>query len=200
MDYIKANSFSLQAQPLIKAVRNAIQDANSLKSGIADWSYLCDKATYNDVYREAFLHSYDEYRQEIWGATYMNLLGKYLMSCNDQKTHILEIGSSKCMTIKNMTKGNHDSEFEYISIDRATESNCFGSKHIKADVFDASEFDLSHDYRFDILIIDVEPHGKEIEIYEKFAKYGAPHHVVILKCVGFIDLVGLVLLLPPVHS
>lgn len=181
----------------IKAIRNAIQDANSLKSGIADWSYLCDmneaclSTKYMDVYMDAKIHAYDNYKQSIWGATYMNLLGKHIMSNMDHKANILELGSAECMTIQNMTKGVQKSMFEYISIDRATDSNCFGSKHIKADVFDVSDaLELSDDYRFDILILDVEPHGKEIEIYKKFAKYGATHHVVILKCVGFIDLYG----------
>lgn len=170
----------------IKAIKKAIEEARSLKSGLADWSSigdLCNVSEQNkNFYRDAFLSSYDEYRQTIWGATYMNLLGKHLMN---KKMNVLELGSGTCRTIQNMTKGNPESAFEYTSIDRTTDSNCFGSRHIKADVFDVSALDLGDDYCFDILILDVEPHGKEVEIYEKFARYGAAKHVVILKCVGW---------------
>jgi hypothetical protein len=178
----------------INAIVNAMDEARFLKSGLADWSSigdLCNVSEQNkNIYRDAWLSSYDDYRQTIWGATYMNLLGKHLMKCKD-KTNVLELGSGTCRTIQNMTKGNPEAVFEYTSIDRATDSNCFGSRHIKANVFDVSNvsnvLNISDDYRFDILILDVEPHGKEIEIYEKFAMYGAAKHVVILKCVGWMD-------------
>jgi hypothetical protein len=188
----------------IKAIRRAIEGACLFKSGVADWSairkhvyargenpYPCKiNSDEFEQYRSAVITAFEKYRQTNWGATYMSLLGKHLLACNDRKMNVLEIGSGKCMTIKNMTDGNPEAVFEYTSIDRATDDNCFGCRHIKMDVSDDLDdcFEIDDDYRFDILIIDIEPHGKEIEIYEKFVRYGATKHVIILKCVGWMDL------------
>jgi len=173
----------------IKSIKCAITEACYLKSGIADWSGigdLRDRATKGSLHMEAYIRSYAEFRQTIWGATYINLLGKHVQQQLDRTVNVLDVGSGKCKTIRNMTNGNMENAFDYVSIDHATDHNIFGSRHFKADVF-TDTIDLGNDYQFDVLIIDIEPHGKEIEIYEKLAMYGAPKHVVILKCVGWMD-------------
>jgi hypothetical protein len=49
---------------------------------------------------------------------------------------------------------------------------------------------LTLDDTFDIVLIDIEPHGREIEVYENIKHLMNPEHLCILKHVAFIDLFG----------
>jgi len=67
--------------------------------------------------------------------------------------------------------------------------------HISADVFHytfipALEKITVGGGKFDVLIIDVEPHGKEMRIYDAVVPFLAKDHLVILKCVGCMDMYG----------
>jgi hypothetical protein len=113
----------------INSIKCAITEARYLKSGIADWSGigdLRDRAMKGSLHMEAFIRSYDEFRQTIWGATYINLLGKHVQQQLDRTVNVLDVGSGKCKTIRNMTKGNMENAFDYASIDHATDHNIFG--------------------------------------------------------------------------
>lgn len=46
------------------------------------------------------------------------------------------------------------------------------------------------DAHYDLVVIDVEPHGRECEVYDRVRRYLADTHVCLLKHVGFIDLFG----------
>jgi hypothetical protein len=43
---------------------------------------------------------------------------------------------------------------------------------------------------YDIVLIDIEPHGREIDVYDKIRHLLKPTHMCILKHVASIDLVG----------
>jgi hypothetical protein len=57
------------------------------------------------------------------------------------------------------------------------------------DYEEADESDLESD-GYDLLIVDIEPHGDEKKVYETFKRFMKPTHLCILKHVGFIDLYG----------
>jgi hypothetical protein len=43
---------------------------------------------------------------------------------------------------------------------------------------------------FDLVVIDVEPHGREVEAYEAVRPFLQPVHVCVLKHVGWVDTLG----------
>jgi hypothetical protein len=47
---------------------------------------------------------------------------------------------------------------------------------------DVVKYDVQAPY--DIVVIDVEPHGREVEVYESIKKYLTDTHLVILKHIG----------------
>ena len=86
-----------------------------------------------------------------------------------------------------------------MSIDKTTSDSdaCFAESafhgfdrtHLQADAF-ALPPDWSGHSKFDVLIIDVEPHGKEIMVYDNVVSSLADDHLVVLKCVGDLDIYG----------
>lgn len=60
-------------------------------------------------------------------------------------------------------------------------------KHVAMDVFTDVPHNISNDH-FDIMILDIEPHGREWEVYEKFICKMKDEHLVILKCIGNMDM------------
>lgn len=62
--------------------------------------------------------------------------------------------------------------------------------HYQLDVFDGTiNSELPHN-TFDLLIVDIEPHGREIELIDMFEPYMKDEYLIIFKCIGNMDLYG----------
>jgi hypothetical protein len=61
--------------------------------------------------------------------------------------------------------------------------------HHQHDVFDGTDLQLPHN-TFDVLIVDIEPHGREIELVDIFEPYMKDEYLIIFKCIGNMDLYG----------
>jgi len=188
----------MQSNFFIKAIKKALNNSYNLKSNIRNWSEVNLIELYqsrNNDYIEVFKDAYDNFKRTIWGVIFFNLFGEYILENKiNNKIKVLDIGSGRSLMFQNIVNGNNPKDnFEYTSIDNKNESllskECNDMKryHIKADIFNDIIF-LSEN--FDILIIDIEPHSREIEIYNKFSKYLSETHLVILQCIGNMDLYG----------
>ena len=174
----------------------ALNNVDNLKSNLADWSnikeqvYSHENQIAKDEYRNAWLHTSRTYKDTIWGVTFKNLVGESLSTQCTDPVYILDVGCGHKSTFNNLVKGNDVSRFKYTSIDK----DASVEPSIVADVF--CEYDKQkiytelQEYTYNVIIIDIEPHSKEIEIYELFKKFMKHDHLVILKCVGFIDFYG----------
>ena len=64
--------------------------------------------------------------------------------------------------------------------------------HITMDVFSGGDIaDVVDTYvqgQFDIIIVDIEPHGREWEVYQRFLANMKDEHILILKCIGNMDM------------
>lgn len=64
--------------------------------------------------------------------------------------------------------------------------------HHQQDVFGEKAWmdaELPRD-RFDVLIVDIEPHGREVELVDMFEPYMKAEYLIIFKCIGTMDLYG----------
>lgn len=134
-----------------------------------------------------------------------------------QRLHVLDVGCGTSQLFRNMFHKNDDISKEacsYVSIDKCPELNgiitmpnidftvsdpirrrdlrwvaehCDRS-HTMMDVFDTNSHLDAPLNSHNIMIIDIEPHGREWEVYQRFLPYMKQCHILILKCVGFIDL------------
>jgi hypothetical protein len=154
-----------------------------------------NKYNYENVHKEhlkEFCHAYDVYRLSLRELYFFKTLGQNISG----KT-ILDVGSGTLMTARAIIE-NCINPVSYTSIDRKEDPTITVSKmiennkisysnHHHVDIF---EIDIELKDTYDIIIIDIEPHGKEIEVYEKFKKYMKSEHLIILKHIAFIDLFG----------
>lgn len=165
-----------------------------LYAALKDSEYLLDVDTQKefDKYRPHILDGFDHnmsYREVL----VYNKLGKYLSS--GRKLNVLDVGSGKLLTAKKLIQNTSFVE-TYTAIDKNVDANEHGNvikrfvtnfEYRKLDILDE---DFSTDTKYDIVMIDVEPHGKEIEVYERVKHALSESHLCILKHVGFIDLYG----------
>lgn len=164
------------------------------------------RKTFLDGERDAFLYAYDKYYQSIWGTVFFNLLGEKLLAFSlsrQRKLHVLDVGCGASKHFCNMFEGLPDISPDtclYTSIDKEKELTSIETtddinknrlewlgqhvdrKHITMDVFDQKNSNTLGDN--DLMIIDIEPHGKEWEVYQKFLPYMNQTHMLILKCIG----------------
>lgn len=156
-----------------------------LRNAVSAWK----KFSYSDDenYREYSTFKKTKYTTSLW-----ELLGKELLT---QPLNILDVGCGSGITSHFIIgKANVN---KYHSIDLKYNNSSFlkdqwcqirDCKHFCRDVF---VDDLTHDLEigeYHIVIIDIEPHGKEIEVYEKIKVYMHSAHLCILTCIGEIDL------------
>lgn len=170
------------------SVYTAIKDSEYLldvdddtKSSIYCSSTTCHVSfNYNMSYREVLIYS---------------KLGKCLSQHSTQKLNVLDVGSGELLTAKKLI---HDTSFvnTYTTIDNKIDPSEYihDIQHC-IDTFEYFNIDILKDdfvtdKKYDIVFIDVEPHGKEIEVYERVKHCLSPKHLCILKHVGFIDLYG----------
>lgn len=154
------------------------------------------------------------YHQTIWGMVFFNLLGDKVMQIfqvQGKRLRVLDIGCGSSKHFRNMFEGIagvSPDTLSYVSIDKEPKLNDIAMvsdlniscddpmtcchirwvlghtarKHIMMDVFDNThKFILESG---DIMILDIEPHGKEWEVYQKFVPHMNKHHILILKCIG----------------
>jgi hypothetical protein len=184
---------------LSNAVSNAMLNAYKLKSSVGNWEDAVESLQNSKYTHNAIITAYDSYNQTPWGATFTSLLGRNLLAsslCNN----ILDIGSGRSATFNNLiSKQNVTNEIRYVSIDNKISTDetkaflidiqCLHT-HIPEDIFKLPLNWFNNHKRFDVVIIDVEPHGRELEVYDVIADSLADNHLIILKCVGMIDLMG----------
>lgn len=195
----------------------AIADWSEI-GGIEGLLSIQNQRQVHKLYQEAWLKCYQEYHQTIWGTVFFNLLGEKLLSYG-RKLNVLDVGCATSQVFRSLFQQHPNMSREmcsYVSIDKCPELNDIISepyieitladahrrrdlrwvaehcdrKHIMMDVFDTDcHIDMCLNTQ-DIIIIDIEPHGKEWDVYERFLPYMKPCHIVILKCVAYIDLFG----------
>lgn len=169
------------------ALEAALYGAHNYRSSVADWNAL---ATSGDPQKEskAWLEAYRGYQQNAWGATLANLLGHNLAALAPLK--ILELGSGSYETFKNLTTGIKRS-ISYHSVDKKPSPALLSVDchvHNIADVF-VDTVELPKDY-FNVLVVDIEPHGREIELLDRFEPCMQNEYTIILKCIGDMDVYG----------
>jgi hypothetical protein len=125
-------------------------------------------------------------------------IGQFLSSQTTRTTrkyNVLDVGSGELLTAQTLIK-NTSFVGTYTAIDFKVDAHQHG-KHVKpyVDEFEYVNIDIlkdefmpHSDLLYDIVIIDVEPHGKEIEVYEKIKHFLNESHLCVLKHVGCIDL------------
>lgn len=167
--------------PLYTALKDSeyLLDVDEQKEFSTYRSHILDSFEYNMSYREVLIYS---------------KLGACL-SEQPKKLNVLDVGSGKLLTAKKLIK-NTSFVGTYTAIDHQVDP----TKHIHdlqrfMDAFEYYNIDILKedfvtDKKYDIVLIDVEPHGKEIEVYERLKHCLSETHLCILKHVGFIDLYG----------
>lgn len=136
---------------------------------------------------------YGIFRETKFSLSFMNILGKKLLR---KPLSVLDVGSGKSQTA--VTLVGHAAIDKYHSIDRAFGSSRLDHrslrssdiKHFKRDVFDEDCTKDMHPHSYDVIIIDIEPHGNESSIYKRLQPLLRTAHICILKCIGDIDLHG----------
>ncbi len=61
--------------------------------------------------------------------------------------------------------------------------------HHQHDVFDGTDLQLPRN-TFDVLIVDIEPHGRERELVDMFESFMKDEYLIIFKCIGNMDIYG----------
>ena len=163
--------------------RSAIQRAVTT---MADVSFNSQEATrLYETYQES------QYAHHMLASIFSNL--------SHTPINILDVGSGRAMTA-NIAIANHKNVNIYTAIDRSINASVFiceiqryiqKFQYIQVDVENA-DLNITNDVNdlYDVVIIDIEPHGDEVDIYNKISKYMKPTHICILKHVGFIDMHG----------
>jgi hypothetical protein len=81
---------------------------------------------------------------------------------------------------------------KYIGVDLLVQPQIVKHTHHVFDAFDYIHTD-THDMPFDsfhMIIIDIEPHGREWEIFSNYERYMCEQYIVIFKCIGCMDIIG----------
>lgn len=182
-------SSKIKEQDYSILLSTAEKKANSLNCNFGDFSQNNDKALIH--YRERFKVN------SLWELVFRNNLGEALQQFQKnesaQDINIIDIGcgdQNYIQTLKYMNFFNHTYlgiDIKSISTDSITGTfGCKEDKFVCADILNKDSLSLP-DRKYDIIIIDVEPHGKEWNIYQKFLPYLSNIHLIILQCVGYID-------------
>lgn len=145
-----------------------------------------------------WLDCYDHYKMSIREVDIYTKLGCELTR-NNKNISILDVGSGTGMTSTVLLSDiASDSLCKYVSIDNNTRPTVENNKnvdhiHLSIDIFDDEMYRQSKEVllqKFDIIMIDIEPHGCEIEVYEKLRGLMKPVHLCIFKHIAHMNTGG----------
>jgi hypothetical protein len=116
---------------------------------------------------------------------YYKNIGKFALE-EFENIAILEVGSGHCRTVPYLC--SIESDIVYHSIDLKEFStelpHYISHTHHKGCAFsEDTDNEIPIDF-FNILIVDIEPHGSEVQLLKKYEKFMKNNYIVILKCVG----------------
>lgn len=160
-------------------------------------------------YNKACEEYYLRYRHySLWEGVFFSLFMEYIARSFGEM-YVLDVGCDKCRHFRSMCKGiNKDVISEYTTIDKKPVSEINSEllkeypsichTHVETDIFTHAGTDIEYDLDlyldlYDMVILDIEPHGKEIEVYNIIYPYLKDEHIVICKCIGYLDLYGSIL-------
>lgn len=140
-----------------------------------------------DVSRRENYVFWDTLKETKFSYVFLKILGSNLFC---KRLHVLDVGSGKSSTSRTIA-GDHEVG-KYHSIDWGMEESRFEGKsndikHYRMDVYG---HDVTKDMplnTFDVIIIDIEPHGQEIFIYTKLRPAMKATHMCVLKHIGSLD-------------
>lgn len=137
---------------------------------------------------------YDEYRTGESDLGFRRALGRRLASWAGRPVRVLYIGSGPGTYLRSLTLDTPTARFECVSVDPTVGTPCT-VKHIMSgwedvDLANTWPNPTDADHRFDVMIIDAEPHGREISIFEKFRPRLAPESLLVAKCIGSMNTGG----------
>jgi hypothetical protein len=154
--------------------------------------------------REQDFRSYDDHgRDGAYSAAVMAALGAEVSrALAPARVKILDVGCGPRTSAGRLVSLVPDCGATYACIDSAMPSpsplaareieRACGSDvtELRLDVFESDLAPLLPPHHYDVVVIDVEPHGREVELYERLLPHVADTHVVLLKHVGRLDLFG----------
>lgn len=210
--YLKSRGYDWSNVNILKAAID-INNTCSFNNSNKKWQYNDGIEDVKDdsnmeAYRLAYLECCDRHKYGgIWEMCFFNLIAEYvcdilLKQHNNHPLRVLDIGCGKDSSHFSFMFANIDHDIEYVSIDKESDTyftapehlNHVIRNHITCDIFETDVItELMKNYPddyFDIVLLDIEPHGKETEIYDLFYKYLNKNHIAIFECIAFIDLYG----------
>lgn len=154
-----------------------------------------------------WLKAYSKVKESPFSVAFMQAIGVAMEQVLGRAPRILDVGCGEMRCASCLMAGLQSDRVTYVSVDKTISECCEpitkGAKrlkqkvnwvHINKDIFDEDFTDAMHALNldaFDIVMIDVEPHGNEIKVYERIKDYMCSNgHVCLLKHVGRIDLWG----------
>lgn len=123
-------------------------------------------------------------------------LGKRLAVArkSPETVKVLYIGSGQGTYFDSLVRDDEQARgrFECVSVDPGCDTvlECARHLHLRASWEDVDPSDVGPHGHFDVMVLDVEPHGRERAIHDKFACRMTAPHLVVAKCIGFMDLYG----------
>jgi SAM-dependent methyltransferase len=146
-------------------------------------------------FRQQYMDAFDKYQMSHGEVKLYNNLGKLLTT--KRQVHVLDIGCGKGMTVQCFLK-DAITPISYTSVDKNQKPDLLNDKietrnHMKIDVFDVTDIELELELvpnTYDVIFLDIEPHGNEIQVYERFKPFMKSTHMCILKHVSWLDLFG----------
>ena len=176
-------------------LHDALYDALKSTEFLLDIETYQEERKYDEQCRKARDSGMSSYREALM---YQHI-GKYLtLGTNKRKYNVLDVGSGELLTAQTLIK-NTSFVGTYTAIDYQVDAYKYGKhvqpyvgefKYINIDILKEEFIPSNSDMLYDIVMIDVEPHGKEIEVYEKIKHCLSESHLCVLKHVGYISMYG----------
>lgn len=150
---------------------------------------LRDTPAVDNSDQSAWSKAYDEYKTGHLDIAFRRALGRRLAAWTaGRPVRVLYVGSGPGTYLRSLSLDVPADSFECVSVDRSRDTPGT-ARHFRADwetldPADARPDPADVDHRFDVMIVDAEPHGREIHIVDKFLPRMAPDSLVVAKCIG----------------
>lgn len=154
-------------------------------------SYKAAAPQENDDY---LLRERETYGQASWGAQFIKHLATVALD-KFGNLAILELGAGPCLTVSNLLAGIPSrTNVAYHSIDKhayvpVLPPTVARTHHQGCAFQDDTYANVPTDF-FNVLIVDIEPHGREVELVKKCHTFLKHEFIVIFKCIGSMDIWG----------